>query len=502
MKSVLMLMNSMGRSFEENPLLKWLRESESDVERKLWLGIFSAPFVMHFSDLNRYHISYGDEAAGDRHRTVLNQHAAEDMTHSELFVKDFSTLGWEQHFGSSPRLMDFLYTHPDLAQLRAAIAELTSLVIHSQDPAARFAVVEAIEASGNGLFRHTAPLALEYRKRTGKELVFWGDHHLTLENGHTMTSDEEAFAGLRLDKQRRAQVTTAATETFRILDDLGYEMMRLVQDAVERTGLPDISTAHDTSPKDSKAATLTKAHPWCQSSTLHPSHGPTAQALAELVASAERSALTLHLREAAHSASFAALRRFMPALALDVCARRTLYDHTLPFRRPLDHAQRRVGTLARLIGPSTASLFTDWQNLDMDGHLQWSATDCLRYLFLEPGTEPVRALHATLTRHFTADDINVWLWAAAAASALSIAFNNALAGLGRAVQDAEGLSLPFLSAPDLSAWPVDGAYNLLEPAGGPSTERATAAVRSIAEALQQRDDVLFRYCLDAPALGH
>ena len=181
MKRVFRHIAAGARRLADHPLFTaWLADPTIAPRDKLAFCPVAIDFVMGFRDLNRYFVRYAPPR--DALEEALNEHAAEDATHSSLFLVDWERLGVDRQLaGWAPRDVYWWITSDATVQSRRLDFELTSMVFHHEDPLIRFSIIETMEAAGNVFFRRTVPVAEALEKELGVELPYFGTYHLARE---------------------------------------------------------------------------------------------------------------------------------------------------------------------------------------------------------------------------------------------------------------------------------------------------------------------------------
>jgi hypothetical protein len=77
-------------------------------------------------------------------------------------------------------------------------------------------MVQAIEATGRVALEAAVPAGREAAKRVGKNLVYFGQHHLDTEREHTLEEDgtHAELIGIVLDDPSRAALITVVDKVF------------------------------------------------------------------------------------------------------------------------------------------------------------------------------------------------------------------------------------------------------------------------------------------------
>lgn len=166
------------RATAGHKLFQWMQESgELPPERKLQrLLPLWTPDVMGYRDLNVYALSYRDPA--DKYERALNRWAAKLGTHYKLFMHDWSELGMDRllRFSASDALSFYGLSKQTEIQ-RRSMSMFTKLAYAYPQPALRFWLIEALEASGEAFFHNTSLLAEKVERQTGKRLDYLANRH-------------------------------------------------------------------------------------------------------------------------------------------------------------------------------------------------------------------------------------------------------------------------------------------------------------------------------------
>jgi hypothetical protein len=158
-----------------------------------------ATFVMDFGDFNRHLLR--DDASGDPHQRMLDEHSREDDHHWPWYLEDFVKLGFDADVPASES-MRFLWS--DAFARNRMLSHRLAHLVWLASPAVRLAVVEAIEETGNVLLALTAKLAKKVEPQIGHELRDLGDIHFALESGHATNNDHAELAAIELSDAERA----------------------------------------------------------------------------------------------------------------------------------------------------------------------------------------------------------------------------------------------------------------------------------------------------------
>lgn len=210
----------------EWPFFRYLRDKTIAPVERLSFVPAGAPFIMAFSDLNKYTLHVPD--AKDPLQELINVHSKEDAHHFKLYLKDLQTLGYDSTMKFSETLR-FLWAD-ERKHCRQTCYRLTAMLA-SAPTTLRLVVVEAIETAGAAGFEVFSELALEYHAATGKELVFFGPFHKDLETGHAMGTDdiEARLNALVLTDEELVKARQLVDEVFEVFSTMMQELLDYVQ---------------------------------------------------------------------------------------------------------------------------------------------------------------------------------------------------------------------------------------------------------------------------------
>lgn len=210
----------------QTALMVFVQDRELEPRRRFGFVPCMAPFVMGFSDVNKY----GLREDGSEHpvQQLINAHTREDDHHWGMYLKDLRTLELNSSLDLNGALR--MLWGEDRKKTRQTIYGLMAL-IEDTDPGVRMAVVEAIEATGDVAFTHFSALADEFQKATGQELCYFGHIHKELETGHAMgTEDIEAqLEALELSPELEQQALVLVDRVFALFTSMFEEWMAYAQ---------------------------------------------------------------------------------------------------------------------------------------------------------------------------------------------------------------------------------------------------------------------------------
>lgn len=211
MKTVFEYITKKSRAFDESPLFVYLRDSSVDPCERLRFVPGSAHFVLTFADL--YHFFLTENPPRDRYQELINIHLAEEGSHWKWFLADLTNLDLDPTLRFTDALR-FLWSDAtiktrklayDMCKLSAGMSSLEKLVM-----------VQAIEATGRVALEAAVPAGREAAKRVGRNLVYFGQHHLDTEREHTIEKDgtQAELDAIAVDDQKRAELFAVVDKVF------------------------------------------------------------------------------------------------------------------------------------------------------------------------------------------------------------------------------------------------------------------------------------------------
>jgi hypothetical protein len=222
MEQVLRRIAERKSAFAQRELFQLLKDERLSVRARLRFVPAMAHFIMSFSDLNRDVLRFAEPTGELEH--AVNRHTAEDEEHWRWFLMDLNELG---HGGpqQTASMLETLWS-PDTRAIRRLTYTLIALVTGT-DAAARLALIEVMEETGNVTFSALAPLASHFQQQEGRALHFCGDVHLTRETGHTMGSEHALLAGIELEPAARLDILQRVDRAFDAFDAFADELARI-----------------------------------------------------------------------------------------------------------------------------------------------------------------------------------------------------------------------------------------------------------------------------------
>lgn len=233
MKQVLRHIFARKRAYNELPLFEWMRDPSLTARERLAFYPCMAPFILSFGDLNKFVLR--EERPGDLFQDMVNTHTLEDDHHWPWYLEDFSKLGFDaEHRGTE--WMSFLWGEETL-QNRVLMARLTAL-IYGTTSVERLVIIEAIEETGNVLFKTMLPLAEVVEQEIGEQLRYCGPFHFNMESGHAVGADHQALANIQLNAQEQARCLALVDEVYNVFEAWTHELLRYALAHPARNAMP------------------------------------------------------------------------------------------------------------------------------------------------------------------------------------------------------------------------------------------------------------------------
>lgn len=103
----------------------------------------------------------------------------------------------------------------------------------------KLVLVQCIEATGSVMLKNIAPVANELSARIGKNLVYFGAHHLTTESAHTLEQDEaqQLLDSVEIEPALGRDLTQLVDRAFAAFTATAVEMLAFAKkpSPIERT---------------------------------------------------------------------------------------------------------------------------------------------------------------------------------------------------------------------------------------------------------------------------
>lgn len=224
MKHVLKHIMRQKREFARAELFARLKDERLTPRERLAFIPAMAHFIMSFGDLNRYVLRYTDPQ--NELERAVNTHTIEDEAHWQWYLEDLALLGLDRA-SSKTEVLRQLWS--DESQASRKLSYRLIQLCKDTDAAERLALIEVMEETGNVMFSALAPIARTLAADEGIRLPFCGDHHLTMETGHSIGSDHRLLADIELDDDARTRILGLVDQAFVAFSEFIEELSRHAQ---------------------------------------------------------------------------------------------------------------------------------------------------------------------------------------------------------------------------------------------------------------------------------
>lgn len=232
MRVVMKAIFAAKRRYAQLPLFQFMRDEARTPRERLGFFPCMAPFILDFGDLNKYVMR--DEVSSDPHQRMVNAHTYEDDHHWPWYLEDFSKLGYDVPRAPTELLHAF---YGERTKVNRMLKSRLAHLLYAATPVERLVIIEAIEETGNVLFKLTAQLARSIEAERGITLRYLGDFHLNLETGHAMGNDEHrVLAEIPLDEAQRAHCLTLVTQVFQLFEEWTAELLAYALEEIADAG--------------------------------------------------------------------------------------------------------------------------------------------------------------------------------------------------------------------------------------------------------------------------
>jgi hypothetical protein len=194
-------------------------------ERRLAWAPSVVPFIMGYSDLNKYVFRKGEgDADLDPLQALLNAHTYEEDFHWQWMLNDLERLGADSRMSLSDAVR--VLWAADFKHSRRLCLELTSLASDSPTYAV-LAMVEAIEAVSITIFERCQGITL----RDGRECEFFGTKHYRAEASHSIKSPDLPASTLpTLDAPQREHAKLMVDRVFTLFDEWSSALLHFANE--------------------------------------------------------------------------------------------------------------------------------------------------------------------------------------------------------------------------------------------------------------------------------
>jgi hypothetical protein len=211
--------------YEKHPLYLYLRDESQPASKRLEFVPSLAHFVMSFADL--YALVLRQEPAQDRYQEIVNAHTYEDGGHWKWFLADLKTLGQD----SNVRLTDslrFIWSERT-ASIRMLTYHMCKLGLGASS-LEKLVLVHCIEAGGKVALGSTTPAAVDVARNLGRDLIYFGTHHINTEMQHTLedAAVHDSLEAIVIDGALRPALLQIVNSAFLAFDEFARGVLSYV----------------------------------------------------------------------------------------------------------------------------------------------------------------------------------------------------------------------------------------------------------------------------------
>ncbi|MGH3971911.1 MAG: hypothetical protein ACRDS9_01080 [Pseudonocardiaceae bacterium] len=474
-------------AISKHPLFEWLHNARVAPEDRLKFAPMGAFFMMQFRDMNRWVLRFPQPR--DEFEWVINLGTQEDEKHSRLYLEDWHKLEMDKHLRwKASDVLWWLFLSPDQEIFRRSGIEFISLAVEDgNDALIRFGHSEAGEASGHVFLSNTAKVAAPLADKTGLNYRYFGPYHLDLESGH-VANTEGVFEEAVLDTGRRAHCKELCDRMFDIFERLFDAFLYYANTYVDTKTVPQ-------RPAEPPRVTAGWIAPPLEIKPVDQRDVEVARRLLQRKARVAAHPFYDWVREDNGLSAVQKLRRFIPMWVIDFFGYRDLNKYAMRYADPRDSAQRAINAWSRRLSAHSGLVLADWDALELDRLLGYSASEMLEFLFLDQDMD----LHREHMIEFGKlalryRDPAVRWWMMAALESTGEQFFAHTQPLALAVEKETGMRLDYLSgrhdAPE-AATSTGGEVDGVPPAPL-SAEGRDAALHLVDQVFDSMEDQLWR----------
>jgi hypothetical protein len=226
MQKLLAYVDEKALAYERLPLCGFMDDTTLDARDRLGFVPCLAHFVMTFADL--YGLVLREEPARDRYQELVNAHTHEDGGHWKWYLADLAALSEDppQRFSDTLR-----FVWSDASAKSRLLSYRMCRLGYGASSLERLVLVHCIEAVGKVSLSHAAPLGRELATRLGRQLLYFGAHHLDTEEDHTLEdkSVRASLDSIALDDSIRPKLHALIDEAFAAFTEFSDELLRFAR---------------------------------------------------------------------------------------------------------------------------------------------------------------------------------------------------------------------------------------------------------------------------------
>jgi hypothetical protein len=223
MKSLLSYVDTKTEEYASLPLFAYLKDESRSPRERLSFVPCLAHFVMSFADL--YSLVLRSEPPADNFQELVNAHTYEDGGHWKWFLADLAALDLNTALPLGDALR-FLWGNRT-SKTRMLTYKMCRLGLGAST-LEKLALVHCIEAAGKVSLAAAAPAAIQVGRELGRNLLYFGSHHLDTEQQHTLEDDavHQSLEAVTLEQSQRKQLLILVDEAFASFTEFADELLR------------------------------------------------------------------------------------------------------------------------------------------------------------------------------------------------------------------------------------------------------------------------------------
>ncbi|WP_437618601.1 hypothetical protein [Sorangium sp. So ce1151] len=478
MEEILRLKTQRKEQLLQHPFFNWIHSADVPLDERLRIAPIMAVFVMNFRDANKWFIRFPRTL--NQFEAIINGNTLEDETHSRLFMEDWKKLRLDERLGwRASDTLWWLFLAEETEPFRRFVMEFARMTVEDGgDPLIRFAHSEAGEACGNAFFSNVAKVADALEERTGIKYRYFGSHHLDREPGHVLESPG-VFDEQVLDARQRPLAVALATRMFDIFEEMHGCFLRYAESYVARGVTPRRTRSAPLQSTSREPAEQGPGPEAERQGSMPIYHEDVRRVLLEKKARAAQHPLYAWLRDELRLGPEDKLLRFIPMWIGDIMGYRDLMRYAVRYRAATTPQQSLINQWCDDLETHSELFMNDWDALDMDSVLGWTASDMLKFYFLDRHMDVHRRNMCTflkLAMRHGSPALRFWFLEAMEAS--GHAFFENVKRLAVAVEQQRGIRLDYLG--DRHDVKHPSRERRVDPAACITSERISPAERDIA----------------------
>ncbi len=492
MHEIMNLKRERKRQLVNHRFYDWVRSDSVPLEERLLFAPIMAIFVMNFRDANKWFIRFPKPR--NQFEEIINGNTFEDETHSRLFLEDWRKLHLDEKLEwRASDMLWWLFLAEDTEPFRRFVMEFARMtVVDDGDPFIRFAHSEAGEACGNAFFDTVSKIATELERKSGIKYRYFGTYHLSREPGHVLQSPG-IFENQRLDSRQRPKAMALATKMFDIFVEMHDCFLHYAESYVGHRAIPRRQRSAPVWNATPEVAGVATGHEVERAGPMVPYHADIRRVFLDRKERTAEHPFYAWLREASSVSPKQKLQRFIPMWIGDIMGYRDLNKYAIRYPAVRSGQEAVINEWCDDLETHNSLFLNDWDELKMDQVLGWTASDTLKFCFLDPQMDVHRRNMCTFVKLAMGHEkpaLRFWLLEALEAS--GHAFFENTKRLALEVEREAGVRLDYLGDRHDVAHPVrkgrTGARALItsEPITPADRDTAIGMVETIFDAVDEQ----------------